>query len=141
MSSVAEKLQSKAKKPVGTKQVRLKLVYIDFWSTVKLSFLIAVALGIVIVVATFLIYVILSPTGVFDTVDTLLQEILGDNELHAPRHALARPGHALRDRRRGPQHRRRHRARRHRRAALQPERAHHRRPAGRLHQQLTVRSI
>lgn len=79
MTSVAEKLQSKAKKPVGTKQVRLKLVYVDFWSTVKLSFLIAVAIGIVTVVATFLVYVILARLGIFTTLDSLLQEVLGDS--------------------------------------------------------------
>ena len=41
MSSIAEKLQRKSQKSVGTKQVRLRLVYIDLWSAVKLSFLIA----------------------------------------------------------------------------------------------------
>jgi hypothetical protein len=79
MTSVAEKLQSKAKRPVGTKQVRLKLVYIDFWSTIKLSFLIAVALGIITVVATFLVYVILARLGIFTNLDSLLQEVLGDS--------------------------------------------------------------
>ncbi|GAA4676112.1 DUF3566 domain-containing protein [Frondihabitans cladoniiphilus] len=78
MTSVAEKLQSKAKRPVGTKQVRLKLVYVDFWSVVKLSFLISVAIGIITVVATFFVYVILTRLGIFTTVDKLLQEILGD---------------------------------------------------------------
>ena len=39
MTSVAEKLQRKEQRKVATKQVRLKLVYIDFWSVVKLSFL------------------------------------------------------------------------------------------------------
>jgi hypothetical protein len=80
MTSVAEKLQSKAKRPVGTKQVRLKLVYIDFWSAVKLSFLISVALGIITVVATFLVYVILQRLGIFTTIDSLLQEVLGDTK-------------------------------------------------------------
>jgi hypothetical protein len=40
MSSVAEKLQRKEQRQVATKQVRLKLVYLDFWSVVKFSFLI-----------------------------------------------------------------------------------------------------
>jgi hypothetical protein len=79
MTTVAEKLQSKAKKSVGTKQVRLKLVYVDFWSAVKLSFLIALAIGIVTVVATFLVYVILARLQIFTTVDTLLREVLGDS--------------------------------------------------------------
>ena len=46
MSSVAEKLaQEVDHAPGAAKQVRLKLVYIDFWSAVKLSFLVAVCLG------------------------------------------------------------------------------------------------
>ena len=48
MSSVAEKLQRKSARAGATKQVRLKLVYIDFWSVVKLSFLIAVCFGIML---------------------------------------------------------------------------------------------
>ena len=79
MSSVAEQLQRKSQKPVATKQVRLKLVYIDFWSTVKLSFLVAVSLGIVLVVAVALIYLVLQSTGVFGSVDKLLQDILSDD--------------------------------------------------------------
>lgn len=79
MSSVAEKLQKKAKRPVGTRQVRLRLVYVDFWSMVKLSFLIALAGSIVIVVATALVWVILNQTGVFTQIDALLKDVTGQN--------------------------------------------------------------
>ena len=78
MSSVAEKLQRKTQRPVATKQVRLKLVYVDFWSTVKLSFLVAVSLGIVMVVATILIYLVLQSTNIFTTLDSILIDVLGD---------------------------------------------------------------
>ena len=78
MTSVAEKLQRKSQKAVATKQVRLKLVYVDFWSAVKLSFLIALALGIVLVVASALVWLVLDTTGIFGKLDTLLQEILND---------------------------------------------------------------
>ncbi|MCU1508603.1 MAG: hypothetical protein QOI02_1402 [Actinomycetota bacterium] len=78
MSSVAEKLQRKSQQPVATKQVRLKLVYVDFWSSVKLSFLVAISLGIVGVVATILIWVVLQSTGIFGNLDGLLQSILND---------------------------------------------------------------
>ena len=78
MSSVAEKLQRKTQRPVATKQVRLKLVYVDFWSTVKLSFLVAVSLGIVLVVAAIMIYLVLQSTNIFTTLDKTLVEILGD---------------------------------------------------------------
>jgi hypothetical protein len=79
MSSVAEKLQRKAKRPVGTRQVRLRLVYVDFWSMVKLSFLIALAGSIVIVVATALVWIILNQTGVFEQIDSLLKDVTGQN--------------------------------------------------------------
>jgi Transmembrane domain of unknown function (DUF3566) len=78
MSSVAEKLQRKSQRQVATKQVRLKLVYIDFWSAVKFSFLIAVSLGIVLVVAVVLIWVVLNSTGIFGSLDKILKDILGD---------------------------------------------------------------
>lgn len=79
MSSVAEKLQRKSPRPVATKQVRLKLVYVDFWSAVKLSFLVSVALGIVLIVAAILIWLVLQGSGVFSQLDGLLREVLGDD--------------------------------------------------------------
>jgi hypothetical protein len=79
MSSVAEKLQRKGQRAVATKQVRLKLVYIDFWSAVKLAFLIAVALGIVLVVVSVLLWLVLYSTHIFSSIDDLLREILNDN--------------------------------------------------------------
>jgi hypothetical protein len=82
MSSVAEKLQRKSQRATATKQVRLKLVYIDFWSAVKLSFLISVCIGIVQIVATFLIWVILNSTGIFAQLTSILQEILTDQSFN-----------------------------------------------------------
>jgi hypothetical protein len=76
MTSVAEKLQRKDQRPSSSKQVRLKLVYIDFWSVVKLSFLIWLCMGIVLVVASILVWVVLFSTGIFSTLDDLLKDIL-----------------------------------------------------------------
>ncbi len=78
MTSVAEKLQRKAPRKVSTKQVRLKLVYIDFWSVVKLSFLLSICLGIVQVVFAALIWSLLNYTGIFDRVNDLFREVLND---------------------------------------------------------------
>jgi hypothetical protein len=78
MSSVAEKLQRKSQRATATKQVRLKLVFIDFWSAVKLSFLIALTLGIITIVASMLVWVVLDSTGIFGKVDVLLRDILND---------------------------------------------------------------
>ena len=78
MSSVAEKLQRKSARAGATKQVRLKLVYIDFWSVVKLSFLIAVCFGIVLVVATFLVWIVLNSTSIFSQLNELAREVLDE---------------------------------------------------------------
>lgn len=79
MSSVAEKLQRKSQRQVAVKQVRLKFVYVDFWSAVKLSFLVAVSLGIVLIVATILVWIVLNSTGIFGDLDKIFQDILSDD--------------------------------------------------------------
>ena len=81
-NTVADKLAKKTRKKAPTKQVRLKLVYIDFWSAVKFSFLVSICLAIVSIVATLLIYTVLMQTGVFGRVDALFMDIVGeDNSL------------------------------------------------------------
>ena len=76
-SSVAEKLARKSSRGPSNKQVRLKLVYIDFWSSVKLAFLVGLCLGIVAIIASFLIWTVLDRTGIFDQVSGLFKEITG----------------------------------------------------------------
>jgi len=78
MSSVAEKLQRKDSRSASAKQVRLKLVYLDFWSIVKFSFLIWLCLGIVLIVAAVLVWIVLNSTGIFGTLNDLLRDILGN---------------------------------------------------------------
>ena len=79
MSSVAEKLAKKSTRKTTSKQVRLKLVYVDFWSSVKLSFLVAVCLAIVTIVATFLTYTVLVQTEVLTSVDELYATVSGES--------------------------------------------------------------
>ena len=69
MSTVADKLAKKSTRKTSGKQVRLRLVYVDFWSAVKLSFLGAVALAIVTMVSFFLIYLVLQATGILVQAD------------------------------------------------------------------------
>ncbi|PPF10486.1 hypothetical protein C5C36_04145 [Rathayibacter sp. AY1G1] len=76
-STVAEKLARKSAKSPAAKQVRLKLVYVDFWSAVKLSFLLGLTLAIITIVVVYLVYTVLAQTGVFDEVNGLVQDIAG----------------------------------------------------------------
>ena len=73
MSTVADKLAKKSSHKTSAKQVRLRLVYIDFWSAVKLSFLAAVAIAIVTIVSFFLIYMVVQTTGLIGRVDEFFQ--------------------------------------------------------------------
>ena len=77
-NTVAEKLAKKTRKKAPAKQVRLKLVYIDFWSSVKFSFLVSLCAVVVGVVATLLIYTVLLSTGVLAKLNELMMDIVGD---------------------------------------------------------------
>lgn len=79
MSTVAEKLQRKSQRQVPTKQVRLKLVYIDFWSAVKLSFLVATCGAILLLVATLFVWIVLNAQGVIAQIDSVFSDILGED--------------------------------------------------------------
>ncbi len=75
MSTVADKLAKKSTHRTSAKQVRLRLVYIDFWSAVKLSFLAAVALAVVTIVSFLLVYLVVRTTGVIASIDELFQSV------------------------------------------------------------------
>ncbi|WP_417563176.1 DUF3566 domain-containing protein [Microbacterium sp.] len=80
MSTVADKLAKKSTHRTSAKQVRLRLVYVDFWSAVKLSFLAAVALAIVTLVSFFLVYMVISATGLIAKADDLFKSISGNGQ-------------------------------------------------------------
>ena len=69
MSSVAEKLAKKSGRKAPAKQVRLRLVYIDFWSAVKLSFLAAIAIAVVTVVSFVVVFLVVQTTGLIGKAD------------------------------------------------------------------------
>ena len=77
MTTVADKLAKKSSKTT-TKQVRLRLVYLDFWSAVKLSFLAAVAIAIATVVFFVLIFLILESTGLISQADEFIGSVTGE---------------------------------------------------------------
>ena len=85
-NALAQKLKDKLPKsepkgPKGpvAKQVRLKLVYVDFMSALKMSFLLGLAQFIVVVVGTLLLYLVFVQTGIFETANSVAGEVLGSN--------------------------------------------------------------
>lgn len=79
MTSIAEKLQQKAPKRTGGKQVRLRLVWIDFWSALKLSAIVGAIAGIVLVIVAFVMWSLLNIVGLFGAIDNTLQDVLGNS--------------------------------------------------------------
>lgn len=59
------------------KQVRLRLVYIDFWSVLKMAFLLGLALAIIQVVVTVLVYGVLTATGMLTKIAQLVADVAG----------------------------------------------------------------
>lgn len=76
--AVAEKLAKKSSKYSKKKQLRLKLVRIDLFSTLKLSFLLGVCLAIMGIVGAFLVWIILDFTGVFSQISNIFADASED---------------------------------------------------------------
>lgn len=65
-------------RPVGrprARRARLVLARVDPWSVMKLSFLLAIALAVIAVVAVFVIWTVLDTMGVFDSVGSTVESI------------------------------------------------------------------
>lgn len=66
--------------PVRQRRVKLTVSRVDPWSAMKMSFLISVALGIAGVVMVAVLWMILSGMGVFSQVNSMVAQIINDNE-------------------------------------------------------------
>lgn len=76
MSNVAQKLATKAasSRPSNRKVV-LQLTQIGFWSAAKISFIVSLGLSIAGVVATMVIWLLVSKLGVFSSINDLLSTV------------------------------------------------------------------
>jgi hypothetical protein len=58
----------------GPRRARLRLSRIDPWSVMKVSFLLAIAFGIVTVVSVFMVWSVLGAAGVWDSVNNTVSD-------------------------------------------------------------------
>jgi len=70
--------QSRKASVAAAKQVRLNLVYIDLWSAVKVSSLIALAISISVFLTVILTWLLLSAVGVVGALEGVIGDILGE---------------------------------------------------------------
>jgi hypothetical protein len=66
---------------VKTRRTRMTIMRVDPWTVLRLSFLLSLAVAVVTVVAGLLLWALLAAGGVFSSVDTTLQDVLGDGAL------------------------------------------------------------
>src|SRR3954452_18618945 len=65
--------------PRRSRRAQLRLVQIDAWSVMKTSFLLSIALGIVLVVAVSIIWSVLGASGVWDSINSIVQQAVGNS--------------------------------------------------------------
>ncbi|HET7385099.1 MAG TPA: DUF3566 domain-containing protein [Nocardioidaceae bacterium] len=66
-----------ARRPRGSRRARLRLVHLDPWSVMKTSFLLSIALGIVIVVAVAVVWSVLGAAGVWESINRTVGDVMG----------------------------------------------------------------
>jgi hypothetical protein len=64
-------------KDSSSKQVRLRLVHIDFWSATKNSFIVALTTSVILAVFNFGAWLLLTVLGVVDTLNGIVSSIIG----------------------------------------------------------------
>jgi hypothetical protein len=64
-------------RPRSTRRARLRLTHVDPWSVMKTSFLLAVAVGIVTVIAVAVVWSVLGAAGVWESINRSVQEVIG----------------------------------------------------------------
>ena len=75
MSNFISKVAKRNVAPV--KQVKLKLVHIDLWSAVRNGFMVTLAMGIATIAGFFLVWLVISTTGLFGSLNSLLNSAAG----------------------------------------------------------------
>jgi len=78
MTEIPVVVESPKRSTAEAKQVRLNLVYIDLWTAVKVSSLVALAISISVFLVIILSWLLLSTIGVVGALEGVIGDILGE---------------------------------------------------------------
>ena len=67
-------------RPRRTRRAQLRLVQVDAWSVMKTSFLLSIALGIMLVVAVAIIWAVLGAAGVWESINSIVDQAVGTGD-------------------------------------------------------------
>jgi hypothetical protein len=76
MTNIVEKVRARRGAGSG-KQVKLNLMHIEFWSAVKVGFVLQLALAVANIVGFFILWLVLSKTGLFGNLNAMLSSVVG----------------------------------------------------------------
>jgi hypothetical protein len=76
-AGAATKSEAKASARPRTRKARLRLSRLDPWSVMKTAFLLSIAFGIVTWVAIFIVWSAIGAAGVFDNINSTVNQVLG----------------------------------------------------------------
>lgn len=62
------------------RRARLRLTRVDPWSVMKTAFLLSIALAVVTVVSVFIVWSVLGAAGVWDSINSTVQDIVGGSD-------------------------------------------------------------
>lgn len=71
--------RSRARRPKQTRRAKLRLTRVDPWSVTKTAFLLSIAFGIMCVVAVFLVFSIMNAAGLWDKVNSTIQQVVNQS--------------------------------------------------------------
>ena len=66
--------------PRQVRQAKLRLVQVEPWSVMKTAFMLSIAIGIVTVVAVAIVWGVLGAAGLWDSVNSIVQDSIGDSK-------------------------------------------------------------
>lgn len=72
---------SAAARPRPPRRARLRLTRIDPWSVMKTSFLLSIAFAVVTVVSVAMVWQVLGAAGVWDSINSTIQESIGGEDV------------------------------------------------------------
>jgi len=64
----------------AVRRARLRLTRVDPWSVMKTAFLLSIAFGVVTIVSVFMVWSVLSAAGVWDSVNSTVQDVVGGQD-------------------------------------------------------------
>jgi hypothetical protein len=65
----------------GATHVRLRLVYVDWVSTLKIAFLIGIVQAVIVIVAAAILNVVIVQTHMFDAANAVIGSVMGNNAI------------------------------------------------------------